>query len=191
VDQIALLPIMGLNSATLTLVGQNNGAALYDRCREIYGKSLLYGILITTLSGIIVFCVPHTIMSFFTKDAAVVDIGAVYLRISAFIYWAYIILFVSVATLQGLKRPLYAIWIGLYRQIAAPALVFYALSQLLGMGLVGIWWGIFLVTWSATIITLFYVRATMNKMFDSRLDGYKHQQMEPPAGGMAKPLPHK
>lgn len=165
VDQIALLPIMGLTSATLTLVGQNNGAALYQRCREVYRKALLYGILITTVSMIIVFFFPHAIMHIFTEDTAVVDIGAFYLRISAFIYWAYIILFVAVAALQGLKRPLYAIWIGLYRQIVAPAIAFYALANLLGMGFIGIWWGIFLVTWSATIFTLFYVRSTMNTMF--------------------------
>ena len=167
VDQIALLPIMGLTSATLTLVGQNNGAALYQRCREVYRKALLYGILITTVSMIIVFFFPHTIMHIFTEDTAVVDIGAFYLRISAFIYWAYIILFVAVAALQGLKRPLYAIWIGVYRQIVAPTVAFYALANLLGMGFIGIWWGIFLVTWSATIFTLFYVRSTMNSMFVS------------------------
>lgn len=165
VDQIALLPIMGLTSATLTLVGQNNGASFYQRCREVYRKALLYGIFITTVSMIIVFFFPHAIMKIFTEDESVLDIGTFYLRISAFIYWAYIILFVAVAALQGLKRPLYAIWIGIYRQILAPAIVFYVMASLLGMGLTGIWWGIFLVTWSATIFTLLYVRSTMNTMF--------------------------
>ena len=165
VDQIALLPIMGLTTATLTLVGQNNGAGLYDRCVTAFQKALLYGTLVTTVSMIIVLCAPRAIMQIFTGDQAVVDIGAFYLRISAFIYWAYIILFVSVAALQGLKKPMYAIWIGLYRQIVAPAVAFYILAYLLGMGLIGIWWGIFLVTWSATIFTLYYVRRTMNKMF--------------------------
>ncbi len=165
VDQIALLPIMGLNTATLTLVGQNNGAALYDRCRDVYHKALLYGIYITTVSMVIVLILPHAIMGIFTDDQAVVDIGGFYLRISAFIYWAYIILFVAVSALQGLKRPFYAIWIGLYRQIVAPAIVFYLLATALGMGLTGIWWGIFIVTWSATIFTFLYVRATMNNIF--------------------------
>lgn len=165
VDQIALLPIMGLTTATLTLIGQNNGAARYTRCREVYRQSLLYGILITTVSMIVVLLFPRAIMQLFTEDEAVLRIGAFYLKISAFIYWAYIILFVAVAALQGLKRPSYAIWIGLYRQIVAPAIVFYALATLLGMGLTGIWWGIFVVTWSATIITLIYVRSTMNTMF--------------------------
>ena len=165
VDQIALLPIMGLTTATLTLVGQNNGAALYQRCREVYRKAILYGILVAAVTMVIVFFFPHAIMRVFTEDDAVLNIGAFYLKISAFIYWAYIILFVSVAALQGLKRPLYGIWIGLYRQIIAPAIVFYTLANLLGMGLMGIWWGIFLVTWSAAIVTVLYVRWTMNTMF--------------------------
>ena len=104
-------------------------------------------------------------MKIFTDDQAVLKIGAFYLRISAFIYWAYIILFVAVAALQGLKRPSYAIWIGMYRQIVAPTIVFYVLASQLGMGLSGIWWGIFLVTWSATIFTVIYVRSTMNTIF--------------------------
>ncbi len=165
VDQIALLPIMGLNTATLTLVGQNNGAGLYDRCREVYHKALFFGICITTVSMIIVFFFPYKTMAIFSSDQAVVNIGGYYLRISAFIYWAYIILFVTVSALQGLKRPFYAIWIGLYRQIAAPAVVFYLLATVMTMGLIGIWWGIFIVTWSAAIFTLFYVRKTMNTMF--------------------------
>ena len=165
VDQIALLPIMGLNTATLTLVGQNNGAGLYERCREVYHKALFYGICITTVSMLIVFFFPKAIMAIFSDDQAVVDIGGYYLRISAFIYWAYIILFVAVSALQGLKRPYYAIWIGLYRQIAAPTAVFYLLAAKLGLGLTGIWWGIFIVNWSAAVFTLLYVRAAMNAMF--------------------------
>jgi putative MATE family efflux protein len=165
VDQMALLPIMGLTTATLTLMGQNNGAKRYDRCREVYRKALQYGILITTISLLIVFVFPAKIMHVFTEDIAVVQIGAFYLRISAFIYWAYIILFVAVAALQGLKKPFYAIWIGIYRQIIAPAIVFYTLANLLEMGLSGIWWGIFIVAWSATLFTLLYVRKTMNNLF--------------------------
>jgi len=190
VDQIALLPIMGLTTATLTLVGQNNGAALYHRCREVYRKALLYGILITTVSMLIVFFFPHSIMIIFTDDMAVVDIGAFYLRISAFIYWAYIILFVAVAALQGLKRPFFAIWIGLYRQIIAPAIVFYVLVNLLGMGVIGIWWGIFLVVWSAAIFTLFYVRVTMNTVFLNYDAVSIDKPIEKRDGWRTKTLPH-
>ena len=93
-----------------------------------------------------------------------VDIGSEYLRIAAITLCSYVILFQTVFMLQGLKRPMYAVWIGLYRQIVAPSLVFYLLAFVLDWKLKGIWWGIFLVTWSAALFTLFYGRLVLTKI---------------------------
>jgi Na+-driven multidrug efflux pump len=57
-----------------------------------------------------------------------------------------------------MKKPMYALWIGLYRQIVAPAILFWSLVHVFEAGLTGIWWGIFGVTWSAALFTLFYAR---------------------------------
>jgi len=65
--------------------------------------------------------------------------------------------------LQGLKRPSFAIWIGMYRQIVAPLLVYNLLAVVLGWGLWGIWWGITLITWSAALMTLGYGRWVLSK----------------------------
>jgi len=37
---------------------------------------------------------------------------------------------------------MYALWIGLYRQIVAPAILFWSLVHVFEAGLTGIWWGI-------------------------------------------------
>jgi Na+-driven multidrug efflux pump len=58
--------------------------------------------------------------------------------------------------MQGLKRPAYGLWIGVYRQVAAPILVFYTLAFVFGMGLSGVWWGILCVTWSAALFALWW-----------------------------------
>ena len=165
IDQIALLPTIGLNIATLTLVGQNNGAKLYERCREAYAKNLQYGFIIVAfgIAGVAVFA--RQLMRLFTADPAVVDIGVTYLHISVLVYWAYMVLYIAVSALQGLKKPLYAIWIGLYRQIAAPIIIFPLLATVLALGLTGIWWGVFVINWSATIISLLYTRRQMKKIF--------------------------
>jgi Na+-driven multidrug efflux pump len=91
----------------------------------------------------------------------VVGIGVGYLRIESFVLAAYVILYASVASLQGLKRPMFALWLGLYRQIIAPPAVFFLLTEWLRWGLTGIWWGIFLVTWSAAGIALLFIRRTL------------------------------
>ena len=169
VEQIALLPTVGLNTATLTIVAQNNGAKLFDRIKETLNAALRYGGILMGLGTICVFLLAEHLMGLFTSDGRVVVIGVTYLRIAAFVFYAYVILYVNVAALQGVKRPMYAIWIGLYRQIVAPIIVFYFLTQIFDFGLMAIWWAIFSVTWSAALVTLFYTRRILREVIHSSL----------------------
>ena len=43
VEQVFLLPVIGLNTAVLSIGGQNFGAKEYNRIRELYSKALLFG----------------------------------------------------------------------------------------------------------------------------------------------------
>ena len=43
-EQLFLLPIIGLNTSTLALVGQNYGALKFERIKEIYDKTIVIGI---------------------------------------------------------------------------------------------------------------------------------------------------
>ena len=151
VEQIVLLPSIGLNIATLTLVAQNRGAGLQNRVWESMRVTLSYGARIMALGTILVLLLARPLMSFFTNDQNVIDIGTTYLRIDALVLYAYVILFVHVAALQGVKRPMFGVWVGLFRQILVPALVFYIMTRVLNVGLLGIWWGIFGITWAAAL----------------------------------------
>ena len=62
-----------------------------------------------------------------------------------------IIINISLSLLQGLKKPHYAIWLGLYRQLAMPLILFNLLGQTLGLGLPGIWWGIVITVWTGAL----------------------------------------
>lgn len=161
IEQIVLVPTIGLNIATLTLVAQNNGAGLLDRVRETLQKSLKYGACIMAAGSVAVFVAAKPLMALFTGDGTVVAIGTTYLRIDALVLYAYVVLFVHVAALQGMKRPMFAVWIGAYRQIVAPLTVFWVLTRVFDVGLLGIWLGIFAITWSAALFTLFYARRLM------------------------------
>jgi len=163
VEQIVLLPTIGLNVATLTIVAQNNGARLFDRITETLNRSLTYGGILMAFGTIAVFAGAAPFMDIFTDDRAVIEIGKVFLRIDSLVFFAYVILFVNVAALQGVKRPMYAIWLGLARQVVAPVIVFYLLVTVAGCGLLGIWWGIFFITWTAALVTLFYSRFILKK----------------------------
>ena len=57
---------------------------------------------------------------------------------------------------------MYAIWIGLTRQVAAPILVFWLLAVVLGWKLPGIWWGILIITWTTALFTWWYGGRILN-----------------------------
>lgn len=161
VEQITLLPLIGLNIAVLTLIGQNNGAKQFDRVRETNRKAMKYGTLISLIATVFLLVGAPPLMHIFTDDAAIITSGVTYFRVAAFIATAYMILFMSDATLRGLKRPMFFLWLGIVRQLILPALVFTLLINYFHTGLIGVWWGVFGIVWSAALVALWYVRYTL------------------------------
>ncbi len=164
IEQLVLLPVMGLNVSTLALSAQNFGAARFDRIRKVLKISLLYGFILASTGTVVVLLITKTLLAVFTTDTAVITTGIRFLRIEAFVFPAYVLLYICVSTMQGIKRPVFALWIGLYRQIAAPIPIFHFLSIVLGWGIMGIWWGVFTVTWSAAAIAVVYVSWIIKKL---------------------------
>lgn len=158
IEQIALIPTIGLNIALATMVGQNNGAGRLDRVRESYRTSLLMGLVVMVgiLTPVLLFA--RHIIGLFTDEQEVISIGLRYLYIQAITFYSYVVMNQANSVLQGLKRPGMIMWVGLYRQLAAPFLVFWVLTTVVGMGIDGVWWGLVMVNWSAAIFSLFWAR---------------------------------
>jgi len=158
IEQLALLPTIGLNIAALTIAAQNMGAGLPRRVFESWKLNIVYGLLIITVGIVSVMLFSGFLMKIFTTDPSVIRIGKEYLSVATLFFFAYIFLNISVSTLQGIKKPLYAIFVGTYRQFLLPYPLFLLLSVHLGWGTKGIWWGIFFANWSAAIFTFYYTR---------------------------------
>ena len=161
IEQIALLPVMGLNISTLALTAQNFGAERIDRIREAVRVSLRYGVIIAIIGTAAALLYSRELMGIFTADRSVIEAGVGFLTIEAFVLPAYVLLYISVSAMQGIRMPMFGLIIGLYRQIAGPAFLFHLFTTVMGLGLVGIWWGIFGITWSAALIVVIYVSRTL------------------------------
>ena len=164
IEQLVMLPVMGLNVATLTLVAQNSGARRFDRVRETVATALKNGVFLMCFGTLAVFLSARQLMSSFTTDPDVIAIGAQYLKIAAFVFHAYVILYINSFTLQGLQRPRFPLILGVLRQFLAPVPVFWLLSVVLEWGIQGIWWGIMVINWLAAAMSLLYVRKTMRQL---------------------------
>jgi putative MATE family efflux protein len=156
IEQIVLMPAIGLGTAMLSLVGQNQGAGLPLRIREAWITNIRLGAGMMIAGGALVWAFGGSMMRIFTDDPEVIRYGSRYLIAAALTLAAYPILFVTVFMMQGLKRPHYGLWIGIYRQVAGPIVIYHTLAFTLGWGLSGIWWGMTMVTWSAAAFTLWW-----------------------------------
>jgi putative MATE family efflux protein len=158
IEQIAMLPMVGLNTAALTLVGQNFGAGKMDRVIQAAWTSLGYGVALMLLGTGCVWMLRDQLMALFAGDPDVVRLGSAYLNVAVLIFAAYALLMIGSGILQGMKRPVFTLVVGLFRHIFGPLAVLWLLDPVLGYGLPGIYWGIFAVAWIGALTTLLYVR---------------------------------
>ncbi len=156
IEQIALLPALGMNIAVLSLVAQNMGAKKIDRIRLTIKAATKYTMSVLGTGAFLVYVFASHLMSFFTKDMAVVEVGVKYLHIAVFIFFAYGFIFVSDSALRGLKKPIPSVVVGLCRQIAGPLIIFPIMISLFHQDIKGLWVGIALVTWTAALSSWFY-----------------------------------
>jgi Na+-driven multidrug efflux pump len=161
IEQIVLLPAIGISSAMLSLTGQNLGAGLPHRIRAAWILCMKFSVTLMVVGGLVIVAFAEPIFGLFTKDPLVISHGREYLFVSSLTLAAYPILFSTVFMMQGLKKPGYGLLMGLYRQILGPLLILTFFIGHLELGLTWIWWGFSIVTWSAAFFALLIGFATL------------------------------
>jgi len=142
IEQILLLPVLGMTGALLPIAAQNYGAKNHERVREAVWFCWKLGFVMTALAAPILWFGGGLAMSIFTDDTDVIPIGQSYLRVDGFLFPLYMMLFAINSLLQALKKPVYTLWISLYRQGFGVAFFVWLLIGVFGMDVWGVWLGI-------------------------------------------------
>jgi putative MATE family efflux protein len=164
IEQIVLMPVIGLSTAMLSITGQNYGAGLTHRVTEAWRTSLKQGVACMVVGAVLLALFGEQAIRIFSQDPIIIAHGRDYLSVAALTLAAYPILFVTVFMMQGLKRSGYGLWIGLYRQVAAPLIIFHLLAFTLGWGIFGVWWGFCIITWSAALFAFFWGKRVLKQI---------------------------
>jgi putative MATE family efflux protein len=161
IEQVVLLPIIGLNMAALGIISQNMGAKKTKRAYEAFETCILLGLILSSLGSIVLQLFGSLIASWFTEDPQVLYHTRGYLNYAQFTLWAYAIIFISSATLQAIKMPLIVLGFGLSRQVLFPLLLFPILIESTTLNVSGLWLGIVAVNWAAGLGSVFIARKFM------------------------------
>ncbi|MDD2941374.1 MAG: MATE family efflux transporter [bacterium] len=146
IEQVFLLPILGMNMALRAIISQNFGAGRLDRANAAFNNSVIASLALTISSSLLIFFFGEYLTAFFTSDKAIQLGAAGYLGYSRYTLPAYALVFLSNATTQSCRKPEIPMGISIFRQIAAPLLFYPYLCQ---FGADGLWLGISLVNWVA------------------------------------------
>ena len=138
-EQLALLPLLGLNIAVISLVARNNGAKLYGRVQEAYRTSLIYGTGIMFAGMVIVSLFARPLMGLFSDDAEIIRIGVEYVRIRNLGLIPNALFFMSSSAMRGIERPFLPLILNMLRFVLLPWLFIIIFVKQLGYGLTSIW----------------------------------------------------
>ena len=75
IEQVVLLPVLGINTAIISIIAQNYGAGNYERIKESYYTAIKYALFIMILSGILIFITSGIIPTFFSDNLEVNHFG--------------------------------------------------------------------------------------------------------------------
>ncbi len=142
IEQMLLLPGFGLTIALVPIASQNLGAGRLDRVREAFFFCCKAGICLMFAGSLILWFASRPAMSIFTDDPEVIRFGGNYLNVDGFILPLYIVLFAINSLLQALKRPIFTLWIGIFRQGIGIAGFCGLFVYVFGMDSWGVWLGI-------------------------------------------------
>ena len=165
IEQVVLLPILGINTAIISIIAQNFGANNFDRVKETYFVSIKYGLILMGFSGILVYLTADIVQKFFSSNEVVLEYGRRYLKIAAFILPAYPIFFLSNGFFMGLKKSNYAMVNNMMRNVLVPICVFY-LAKYLSADFDTFFWLWFVFQWTLSILLFTYVSYYIKKKLD-------------------------
>ena len=165
IEQVILLPVIGLNTAVLSIGGQNFGARAYDRIRELYKKALVFGSFFMASAGVILFFGAEFFVSQFTNNVEAIKHGTIYLKIAALIGPIYPVFFITTALFQAVKKPLYSLYMSILRLTAFPFLSLWYVINVRGGDYKDIFYTIMATNWIMGIVVLIFIGYFLNNVF--------------------------
>jgi len=163
IEQIFLMPIIGLNIATLAIVSQNNGAKSYERIRPALSLAIRYGWVMSTVAVSTFILFAPYLASLLTSDAEVIRQTTLYLRVSGVASYGFVVIFIYISMLQGIGKPMVIMPVSIYRQVLAPIIILPVLAWMT-LDIISLWIAIDIFIFSSALFLWWYGEKKMLRL---------------------------
>lgn len=138
-EQLLLLPAIGITAALLPFTSQNMGASKPDRVRAGFWWSTLLALGLLGAGVLVVWTLGRPLVEWFGAGEATEAMALDYLKVESVVFPLFAFLFGLQNLLQGLKRPMWPLLIGLWRQGLAVVVFGWIYVRWLELGAYGVW----------------------------------------------------
>jgi putative MATE family efflux protein len=164
---IASMPLLGIATAVIAVLGAAYGARDYEKLNIAYMYSIRIGIMIEAVIAVATFLLAPIITLAFiqseTGDLIANDI-TVFLQIVCFYYPTVALGIISSSVFQAIDKGFNSLVITIFRTIVLIPPLAYLFSIVLGWGLPGAWWGLVISNILGSCIGFIWAKHYINKI---------------------------
>ncbi len=129
-DNIAWVCMNAFSQAAMTFSSQNMGAKKHENIGKIYWRCQALAVAVTVIISLLMLAFPTQIIGLFSKDAEVIQIGAVRIKYILSVYFLAAIMDVAACQIRGMGHSLSAMFITLVGTCAFRVLWIYVVFPL-------------------------------------------------------------
>ncbi len=164
IEQIGLLTTVGLYSAIMALVGQNNGAGNFARVHETMRWCNRIGLVMNVTISLLMFIFAEQLMRVFSSDEEVVSMGVTCLRVIMPIEWSYVMTSTHLAMLQAVKRPMYGLFESILRKVLLPWPCLWLCVIVYQWEIEWVWYSVAVTNVAMTFVTVAYAQTVLRRL---------------------------
>lgn len=154
VEGIAMMPIIGLTTALITIVGQNIGADKINRAKKIsFNASVIAG-MFGLIMGILFFLFSRQLSAVFNSSPLVISHVSSYFSINFLTYPMFGVVMVILSSFLGAGKPIPPLVINILRLLVITVPLAYLFSYM--YGLIGVWIAILVASVISTLISIIW-----------------------------------
>ena len=123
IEQVVLLPIIGVGIGSLAIIGQNYGAGQMDRVRAMFALTTKVILTLTVISTLILLLFSGPLARFIATEGQEALVAERYLLYSAISAVPFGLLYIATSFKTGLRQPLFATGANALRLIVLPLIL--------------------------------------------------------------------
>ncbi len=156
VVQIAILPMLGLATAVISVTGATYGAKEYKKLNTAFMFSIKFGLIIEIIIAALTFVFAPFLTAIFTTSEGSADIIIdlkIFLQIICLFYPAAALGIAASSLFQGVGKGLYSLLATMLRTMTLTPFFAIVFCTIFNSGLVGIWWAIVISNLTGSMVS--------------------------------------